>query len=327
MIRLVARRRRTIPDSSANVASSGWICVYFLLVAFPAGSNSSVDENTMNVVIYPGNVITIEPGLQPVDAIAVTKKIIVGLGTVAELQEKFSDHNVLVDERFVEKTILPGFIDNHLHPSMSSVLLQMRFITAFDWKLPDRNVLAVRGRKDYLSRLHEIVSSTAEDDWVLSWGYHPLFHGKLTRIDLDKVSTARPIAVWHRSFHEVYLNTAALTAIGLSEADVAHHPHVDFENGHFFETGLPIGEAKILPRLLEPKNFQRGLQLMRETVHRGGITTIGDMAAGLVDFEKEWAVYSFRARYRGDAVSHVVCACRDEYWRCRRQCQVGAAYR
>ena len=42
----------------------------------------------------------------------------------------------VVDDRFAEKIICPGFIDPHLHPSMAAVLLPMEFVTAMRWKLP-----------------------------------------------------------------------------------------------------------------------------------------------------------------------------------------------
>ena len=39
-----------------------------------------------------------------------------------------------------------------------------------------------------------------------------MFHSKLTRADLDKISATRPIVVLHRSWHEIILNTQALEA-------------------------------------------------------------------------------------------------------------------
>ena len=34
------------------------------------------------------------------------------------------------------KTLSPGFIDPHLHPSMAAFILTMDFITPFDWNFP-----------------------------------------------------------------------------------------------------------------------------------------------------------------------------------------------
>ena len=49
---------------------------------------------------------------------------------------------------------------------------------------------------------------------LLTWGFHNYFHGKLAQTDLDKIFSTRPILVWHRSCHEFYLNSAAMTKYG-----------------------------------------------------------------------------------------------------------------
>ena len=38
--------------------------------------------------------------------------------------------------------------------------------------------------------------------FLFTWGYHQLWHGPLSRKELDAVSATRPIVVWHRSAHE-----------------------------------------------------------------------------------------------------------------------------
>jgi len=52
---------------------------------------------------------------------------------------------------------------------------------------------------------------------LLTWGYHHIFHGKLTRADLDEISSTvhRRLA---RSAHEFILNTKALETTGIDEA-------------------------------------------------------------------------------------------------------------
>ena len=45
----------------------------------------------------------------------------------------------------------------------------------------------------------------------------------------------------------------------------------------------------MLPYLLEPERFRKGLGRVRQAVHLGGHTTIADMAFALFDQEQEWA--------------------------------------
>ena len=97
----------------------------------------------------------------------------------------------------------------------------------------------------------------APDEWLFSWGYHKLWHGPLDRAALDAISTSRPIVVWQRSCHEWFLNTAAIEALGLTAADMAGRgpasEMVDFEAGHWWETGMNL----LLP-CLSPVFMSRG---------------------------------------------------------------------
>ena len=52
---------------------------------------------------------------------------------------------------------------------------------------------------------------------LISWGFHHYFHGKLTKHDLDKISSIRPIIIIHRSFHEFILNTPAMKLLGINK--------------------------------------------------------------------------------------------------------------
>jgi hypothetical protein len=49
----------------------------------------------------------------------------------------------VIDATFADKVLRTGFVDLHLHPSMAALLMPMHFITALEWRLPDRTVTAV----------------------------------------------------------------------------------------------------------------------------------------------------------------------------------------
>ena len=46
-------------------------------------------------------------------------------------------------------------------------------------------------------------------NWIITWGYHHLFHGNMSKRLLDDICPDQPLIIWHRSFHEVYLNSKA----------------------------------------------------------------------------------------------------------------------
>jgi predicted amidohydrolase YtcJ len=266
-------------------------CAVTLALSAPLGASGASDAAPAPLVVYPARkIITMEASLPVATAVAVGGDRIVAVGSLESMRPWLGSREHRVDRRFADKVLLPGLIEPHLHPYIAALLLPMAFVTPHDWQLPGREIEGVRGRAAYLARLRELEASSGPPDaWLWSWGYHHLFHGELSRADLDAISSTRPIIVWHRSFHEIYANTPALAAMGLGAADVSGHPAIDYDQGHFYETGLAVAFAKLGPRLLAPERYGRGLALAREVVHRGGITTVSDGAFGTLDLEAEWA--------------------------------------
>ena len=236
-----------------------------------------------DVVVYTAKrIVTMAPSQPQATAVAVRDGLILSVGSEASLAPWLEGRPHRIDRSFEDAVLLPGLIDNHLHPLMAALLLPMVFITPEPWDLPTGHVAGVEGRAAYLARLRAAEAAAPPGAWLDTWGHHPLFHGAITRADLDAISTERPIVVWHRSFHESVLNTKALALAGLTEERVGAHPQVDFANGHFYENGNALPLRAMSARLFAPERLARGLALLRALVHEGGITTVADMATGLM---------------------------------------------
>ena len=143
------------------------------------------------------------------------------------------------------RTMMPGHIDPHLHPSMAALILQMHFITPFEWVLPSGKFEGVRNEQGYRQRLSDLIlkgKRTAKTDFLITWGYHQYFHGEMSRKVIDELndmSNKIPVVVWHRSFHEVYLNSYALDHLQYDDKDkLMQNDQVEWDRGHFFEMGL-----------------------------------------------------------------------------------------
>lgn len=231
--------------------------------------------------VYTARVIhTMEPGQPKAEAIAVEGGRIRALGSLAEVEAALGEDPFERDDRFAGKVILPGFIDPHLHPSLGATILGMEIVSAMEWTTPAGRTRAVRGREAFLDRLRELVAARegrAEDEWLLVWGYHRPYHGELSRADLDAVSPERPLLVWQRSVHEMFFNGAGLARLGLERAAFDAHPHADWEAGHLWETAVFDLGRPMVRILTEPRRYLRGLQQLIRVVHRGGLTTVGDM--------------------------------------------------
>ncbi|MEM7410148.1 MAG: amidohydrolase [Myxococcota bacterium] len=274
----------------ARARRASWWPWLGLLAALGCVSTPPLTEPATTIYVAR-QILTMDPEQPTAEAVAVADGRIVGVGDLSSLRNDLRQHSqVLVDMRFAEKTLLPGLIDNHIHPMMAAVLLPMEFVTPYDWDLPDRQVIGVRGQDAYRARLAELEASHPEGEPLFAWGYHPIFHGELARRDLNQISTTRPIIVWHRSFHEIYLNDAAMRWMELERRDWRRHPHVDWARGHFYETGLAAVVAKLNPTILSPEWISKGLRLVIAAAHQGGVTTIADMATGIFDLDRELEV-------------------------------------
>ena len=232
---------------------------------------------------------TMNPSLPHATAVVVANGMIIEVGTRESVQPWLDSHPHRIDETFADKVLLPGFIDPHLHPSMAALLMPMHFITALPWRLPDRTVAAVQGHQEYLDRLAEIEASISDPgEPLMTWGYHNLWHGELHRHMLNAISPTRPIVVWQRSFHEIFMNDAAIAYVGLDEARLEAHPQVDVAAGRFFESGQMMAAGQMTGYLTETARFAHGLEITKQAIHAGGHTTIGDLTGSYFDTDDEW---------------------------------------
>lgn len=237
------------------------------------------------VVVYPAKkVITMERSNPETSAVAVVGKRVLIAGSLAEVKAFLGDRPCRVDDTFASKVVLPGFIDQHLHPLLGALTLAVEVIAPEDWLVPGKTWKKASTRQEYIARLRETnAASKNPNDWLFTWGYHQYFHGPLDRQMLDAIGNARPIAVWHRSCHEFYLNTAALNALEITEESTKGKgewsTQVDWSKGHFYEGGLNLCMAKLLPKLATPERFARGLKQMVKMLHQNGVTAFNEPGA------------------------------------------------
>jgi predicted amidohydrolase YtcJ len=249
-----------------------------------------VREPTEPITVYPArSVITMNRSMPRAEAVAVRGDRIVEVGTVASMEPWLRHNEHHIDDRFAEHVLTPGFIDPHLHPTMAAVLLPMEFVTAMAWNLPWGRVTPTTTPDGFVERLRALDAERPDPaEPLFVWGYHQLWHGPMSRALLDGINPKRPICVWHRSFHELYLSSGFLDHLAITEARVGGRPGIDWAAGHFYEAGLGYAINKLNPLILAPERHAAGLDRLAQVAHHGGHTTLGDMAVGLFDLETEW---------------------------------------
>ncbi len=260
--------------------------VLVLLLLIP-----QISISAERIVFEARKIITMDQSMPEARYIAVEDGRILGVGnSLAQLDAWLVNQNYRIDSQFSEKVLLPGLIDPHLHPLMAAVLLPTAFITPEDWTLPSGEFPGVTTPEDYRQRLRELISNNQSSDPFITWGYHQLWHGDLDRQLLDEIEPNRAVIVWHRSFHEIIMNTAAMRFLELDSeslfADIISAPgidpsHADYSAGHLSETALGVGLARLQPVILAPDKLNAGMTIIQKMLRQNGVTTIADMATGL----------------------------------------------
>ena len=240
-------------------------------------------------------VITMDQSIPEASAVAVRDGRVVEVGSIDTLQPWLIRHPHIIDEQFADETIIAGFVEPHLHPSLMAILLNTEWIPSEPWDLPGGRVREAVGKREFLDRLAELHESRNSSDPLVVFGYHAQYHGEIVRDDLNSISVTRPILIWQRSFHEIRANSAGLVWVNASEG-ARWDPNIDLQAGVMFETGMVWAIQTLVPHLLNEggndDTYVQALRDVRDLVHRGGITTIVDAGFGLGDYHSDYDAYS-----------------------------------
>jgi predicted amidohydrolase YtcJ len=272
------------------------VCLLAALVFLGGRSGQGLAQGDLNVLLTPSaaegptrvftarKILTMETANPTASAVAVAGDRILAVGTLDEVKKALADRPFNLDDRFAAKILLPGLIEQHLHPLLGALCLSVEVIAIEDWELPGRTIRAAANRDEYLARLRQADAALADPkEFLFTWGYHQLWHGPLLRKELDGLSATRPIVVWHRSGHEFSMNTAALEALGITKSSLEGQGEAssqcDWDKGHFYEKGLELVTKSLLPRMATPERLRRGLEMLVKYLHAGGVTTLNEPGA------------------------------------------------
>ncbi|MEP2989533.1 MAG: amidohydrolase [Parasphingorhabdus sp.] len=266
-----------------------------ILLAIVVASSAQAEETPASlpypdITVYEAaKIITMEPGFPEAKYVATADGIILGLGqSVEDLEAWTRNRNVKIDRSFASNILMPGFIEPHIHPMQTIMMLPLPFISPEAWELPGKSYRAARGKADYEKRLKEELAKSDEKLFI-TWGHHQLFHGAMNKSELDRIAPNRPVVIWQRSFHEIIANTKALELLEIGDQTTFNAyfdkpqitpGHADFATGIIHETALFGGIEKLRPYLFSPKKMQQGLVDMRQMMLENGVTTSADLAFG-----------------------------------------------
>ena len=252
-----------------------------------------MDPGDLTTIYTARSFITMDVDRPRAQAVAVRDGRVVAVGDLNDVVATVGpDHKV--DATFADHVVTAGFIDQHLHPFLGASTLTTEVIAPEDWVLPERIFAAATTPEEYDERILEAHRRLEAGEWLFSWGYHSLWHGDLSRQRLDALVGDRPVAVWQRSVHEWYINSAATERLGITAESMSGlglaSEQLDVERGHYWENGWMLALGRVLmPIFLTEERMRTGLHLLVDYLHMNGVTAINE--PGILWAVEPWSLY------------------------------------
>lgn len=246
----------------------------------------------MITIFHARSILTMNPGQDRATHVAVRdgKILAVGMKEDANRWVENWPADTQIDERFSDQVLLPGFVEGHSH-LMEGLMWDYIYVGFYDRMGPDGKIWSGLKTIEAVTERLQAYDEARDDKSapIIAWGFDPIFFGdrRMTRDDLDVVSTQCPTLILHSSLHIVNANSFIIETAGVdanSNSEFIRRDDDGRPTGEFLgqvglfmamrATGLDLLAAFSEPHVLE--NFARVAQ-------RAGVTTATDLANTLPD--------------------------------------------
>jgi predicted amidohydrolase YtcJ len=266
-----------------------------------------------DLVVLNGRLLTFDLAQLHAEAMATVGTRIACVGANQDIWEWVGNKTQIVNAN--GNTVLPGFIDSHVHFrdggfGLSGVQLR-------DAATPE----------EFIRRISEYASRIPNGEWILGgrWN-HELWPGSLlpTKEWIDGYTPNNPVLISRYDGHMVLANSLALQLAGIARDTVAP-PGGTIERGPTGElTGLLKDEAislaqKVVPNPSEDQ-LTRAMTAALAEARRYGITGIHDNANA-----EDFAVYQ-KLYERGELTCRIYCMMPIRHWKSLADIGVRAAF-
>lgn len=242
------------------------------------------------LLIENARVITMDANKPAADTLLVQDGRIAWVGMAKDQPQGLLDNHADLQRIDLQgKTVLPGFVEPHMH------LPPLAMLHRFSNVGPNRFATT----EEALAQLRDDAAQVEAGEWVVGRQFDPsLQEGPdyLTKDLLDKVSTEHPVFVYNASLHLAYCNSLALDIAGI-HANTEDPPNAELGRT---ESGEPNGVLKAGPAMalvarhnpkLREQNLAEACLGVFNTANRVGITTLCDQGTGTFQGVGELALY------------------------------------
>jgi hypothetical protein len=178
--------------TASRLGKQVWGGLIAAVLALPGGQ--AMSKEAVDLILHKGQVITVDRAFTLKTAVAVKGERIVAVGG-EELLDAYSARKVI---DLGGKTLMPGFIDTHLHPKPVSP-----------------NDIAVQDAKS-IAEVQAMLRAKAKElgpgKWITGYGWQESNFAEarnLSRADLDAAAPNNPVALLRAGSHSAAYNSAA----------------------------------------------------------------------------------------------------------------------
>lgn len=242
----------------------------------------STSHPTADLVIFNGEIYTVDTSQPKVEAVAVSAGRIVFTGVWKEAQKWVGDSTHMLDLN--GKSMTPGFIEGHGH------------MMGIGKNLIDLDLSATKSYDEILRMVSSKTKTLKPGEWVLGRGWHQdkwedrpenMIGGFPSHHKLSEVSPDNPVFLSHASGHAALANAKAMELAGLSADTQSPNGGEILKDLSGKPTGLLNETAQSLVTTIIPKDSRerdnKALELALEECLKNGITSFHDAGVDSLD--------------------------------------------
>lgn len=226
-----------------------------------------------DLVFINGEVITVDQQNRVVESVAIKENRIIAVGSNAEIEQYVTVETNIIDLK--GKSLLPGFIDAHLHLTIYGT--NLLGVSCIEYH--------IQSLDDIFKDLKDKVEETPKGQWVRAWGFNELKVKEErypTKEELDEISTDHPIVIIRTCNHYSVANSKALEVAGMTESTKDPDGGVIERDQQGKLTGKLIENAHM--QLFQYASYteeemRKGMKLASDEFIRAGVTSIHDAGA------------------------------------------------
>ena len=228
-----------------------------------------------DLVVLNTEALTMDASQPQAQAVAVAEERILAVGSDEEIKGLAGPDTEVIDGQGL--TLLPGFIDSHIH-----LLSLARTTQELDCR-PDK----ASSVASIAHRVFEWARIVPPGEWVRCFGYDDLALDERrhpNRHDLDEISPRHPVRLDHRSGHATVLNSLGLRMAGITAETPDPVEGVIERDSNGEPTGVLFEMSAFLSHRVENgrtrNKMQQGVTEANRLLLSYGITSLQDAGPG-----------------------------------------------